>query len=87
VDQKDIKKHKNDIFRLFQVIAPDTRVVLPSSIGDDLQRFLKAAEADPPQSLKSFGLGGTKAEEVTGTLRVIYGLSRFAGGEEKPIRP
>ena len=37
VDEKDIKKHKNDVFRLFQVIAPDTRMVLPDSVGDDLQ--------------------------------------------------
>ncbi len=75
VGEKDIKKHKNDVFRLFQVIAPDTRMVLPASIGNDLQRFLQAVEADPPQSLKPFGLGGTKVDEVIGTLRAIYSLS------------
>jgi hypothetical protein len=77
LDEKDIKKHKNDVFRLFQIIAPDTRVVLPGSIGGDLQRFLQSVEADPPQSLKPFGLGGTKANEVIGTLRAIYGLSNL----------
>jgi len=75
VNEKDIKKHKNDVFRLFQIIAPDTRMVLPASIGNDLQRFLQVVEADPPQSLKPFGLGGTKVDEVIGTLRAIYGLS------------
>lgn len=75
VGEKDIKKHKNDVFRLFQVIAPDTRVVLPGSIGNDLQIFFQAVEADPPQSLKPFGLGGITADEVIGTLRTIYGLS------------
>ena len=74
MNEKDIKKHKNDVFRLFQIIAPDERVVLPDKIGDDLQGFLRAVEADPPQNLKSFGLGGTKAEEVIGTLRAIYTL-------------
>jgi hypothetical protein len=74
-DEKDIKKHKNDVFRLFQVIAPDTRVVLPGSIKDDLQRFIQAVEADPPKSLKPFGLGATKADEVIKTLRSIYELS------------
>jgi hypothetical protein len=77
LDEKDIKKHKNDVFRLFQIIAPDTRVVLPGSIGGDLQRFLQSVEADPPQSLKPFGLGGAKANEVIGTLRAIYGLSNL----------
>ena len=74
VDEKDIKKHKNDVFRLFQIISPDVRTALPDSIGDDLQRFLQAVEADPPQSLKPFGLGKTTADEVIGTLRAIYGL-------------
>ncbi len=76
VDVKDIKKHKNDVFRLFQVIFPDTRMTLPDSIGDDLQRFLKAVETDTPQSLKPFGLGATTVGQVFGTLRAIYGLSR-----------
>ena len=76
VDEKDIKKHKNDVFRLFQVIAPDTLMVLPDSVGDDLQRFLEAVEADPPQSLKTFGLVGITANEVIDTLRAIYKLSR-----------
>lgn len=75
VDEKDIKKHKNDVFRLFQVIAPDTRVVLPGSIGHDLQRYFQAVEAEPPQSLKPFGLGRITVDEVIGTLRAIYGLS------------
>ncbi len=76
VDEKNIKKHKNDVFRLFQVIAPDTRMVLSGSIRDDLQRFLQAVEADPPQSLKPFGLREITADEVIDTLRAIYKLSR-----------
>ncbi|MFC1859587.1 hypothetical protein ACFL9U_16390, partial [Thermodesulfobacteriota bacterium] len=75
VDEKDIKKHKNDVFRLFQVIAPDSHMVLPGKIGDDLQRFLQALEADPPQNLKPFGLGNTKVGEVIETLRTIYKLN------------
>jgi hypothetical protein len=74
VDGKDIKKHKNDIFRLFQVIAPDTRVILPEEIRDDLQRFLLSVEADPPKNLKPFGLRNVKVDEVIVTLRAIYGL-------------
>lgn len=39
VDSKDIRKHKNDVFRLFQVISPELRVDLPQSIADDMTRF------------------------------------------------
>ena len=75
VDEKDIKKHKNDVFRLFQVIALDTRKVLSVSIKEDLQRFIDAVEAHPPQSLKPFGLGEMTVDEVIGNLREIYSLS------------
>ena len=75
VNKSDIKKHKNDIFRLFQILEPDTRLALPGLIGEDLNRFLQKVEADPPLSLKPFGLKGTSIGQVIGTLREIYGLS------------
>jgi hypothetical protein len=75
VDGNDIKKHKNDIMRLFQVIEPDKRVTLPDVIKSDMQRFLQAVIADPPQTLKPFGLGDTKFDEIIKMLRTIYDLS------------
>lgn len=75
VDERHIKKHKNDVFRLFQIIAPDIRMVLPGSMKDDLQRFLQAVEAEPPQSLKPFGLGDINAIAVINTFRAIYKLN------------
>ena len=74
VDGNDIKKHKNDVFRLFQVIEPDKRVVLPEVIKDDMQRFMEVVTADPPPTLKPFGLGGTKFEEIVELLQSIYDL-------------
>ena len=75
VDGNDIKKHKNDVFRLFQVIEPDKRVALPDVIKSDMQSFLEAVIADPPQTLKPFGLGDTKFDEIIKMLRNIYALS------------
>jgi hypothetical protein len=76
IDSKTINKHKNDVFRLFQLLAPDTRVALPGSIGDDLSRFLEAVTVHPPADLKPFGLPGMSVEEVFAALRSIYGLGR-----------
>jgi len=72
VDEKDIKKHKNDVFRLFQVIEPGQRITLPEKIKGDLQRFLDSVIADPPATLKPFGLGNTKFDEIVELLRNIY---------------
>ena len=75
VDRNDIKKHKNDVFRLFQVIEPDKRITLPKVVKGDMQRFMEAVIADPPPTLKPFGLGATPFDEIVELLRNIYDLS------------
>ncbi len=74
VDGNDIRKHKNDVFRLFQVIEPDKRVVLPDAIKGDMQHFLKAMIATPPATLKPFGLGNTQLADIVELMQNIYGL-------------
>jgi len=74
VNRNDIKKHKNDIFRLFQVIEPDKRIALQEVIKGDMQGFMEAVTADPPSTLKPFGLGGTKFDEIVESLRNIFDL-------------
>lgn len=75
IDEKKIRKHRNDVFRVFQLLAPGNEVELPSTIGDDLNRFLEAVEANPPDTLKPFGLGRMSVADVFEKLRSIYRLS------------
>jgi hypothetical protein len=75
IDSRDIKKHQNDIFRLFQILSPDLRTTLPESIGHDMQEFLQAMKSQETEiSLRDLGLGGLALDEVLGTLRQVYGL-------------
>jgi len=74
IDRHSIKKHKNDVFRLFQVVEPEKRLILPDAIRVDMQRFLEVVTADPPKTLKPFGLGDTKFDEIVAMLRTIYDL-------------
>ena len=74
VDWNDIKKHKNDIFRLIQVIDPGKLIPLPELIKGDMERFMDTVSADPPPNLKQLGLGSTKFDEIAELLRTIYGL-------------
>lgn len=53
---------------------PAKRIALPEIIKGDMQRFLEGMVADPPTTLKPFGLGGTKFEEIVELLRTIYDL-------------
>jgi hypothetical protein len=70
VDSKEIGKHKKDIFRLFQLLTPESSVQLPASIADDFKQFLDLMVQSPPD-LKSLGIR-TDAFEVVARLRTIY---------------
>lgn len=73
VDSRDIKKHKNDVFRLVAVITPDPINDVPEPIRKDLNRFLVAI-ADDTIDFKNLGLGSRKTDEVFAMLREKYGL-------------
>lgn len=40
VNDKDIRKHRQDVFRLFPLISADAKVRVPSLIYQDIQRFI-----------------------------------------------
>ena len=72
VNSKDIKKHKNDVFRLFQILSPELRVDLPEVVATDMARFLDALAEEPDLSLKNFGLGNLSVPDVIKILRNVY---------------
>ncbi len=74
VDSRDIRKHKNDVFRLFQVISPDTRVEMATGVKEDMAKFLMAMEAEDID-LRNLRIRGITVEEILGTLREIYSIT------------
>lgn len=72
VDSKDIKKHRNDVVRLYQLIAPATRVELPEKIAGDVRVFLDRAFEDGFEP-KQVGVRATNAE-VVAALCAVYGV-------------
>ena len=46
VDEKDIDKHRNDVFRLLLSLAPDDKLVLIDAIRADLQAFIDRLPRD-----------------------------------------
>ena len=59
VDSKNIKKHKNDVFRLAQLLAPDTRQQISAAIREDMRMFLTEMEHENVD-MKSLGIRGWK---------------------------
>ncbi len=74
VDSKNIKKHKNDVFRLAQLITANTRQILSTEIAKDMTDFLTAVK-DEEIDLKSIGVRGTDKKTVINLLYQCYGLN------------
>ena len=73
VDSKNIKKHRNDVLKISQLLAPTQTVTVSSSIMDDMRSFI-VEMASETIDLKQLGLRGITLEEILSNLNSIYGL-------------
>lgn len=73
VDSKNIKKHKNDVFRLGQLITEESRQALNEEIEADMKRFLNEIEKENI-NLKSLGIRGFSQKSIINLLQNCYGI-------------
>ena len=73
IDSKAIKKHKNDVFRLYQILNPDFGGEIPGKIKENLQEFISIARTEEID-FKSLGLGPMNLYSVLEDIRRIYAL-------------
>lgn len=77
ISRGDIKKHRNDIIRLSQLISPRARITLPDSIRADMAEFVVLALHDGAEP-KAFGVVGMTLEDVRSLLDAVYDLPGMA---------
>lgn len=70
VDSKDIKKHRNDIFRLVSLLNMNEKGIIPFDIKNDMSQFLNAM-MEEDINLKVLNIVGTK-EELIERLKKVY---------------
>lgn len=73
IDSKDIKKHKNDVFRLAANIDKDIKVYVIGQIKQDAEQFITMVK-DAPVDLKGLGIRNVIYEELIEVLINCYGL-------------
>lgn len=73
VDEKNIKKHRNDVARLLQILSPDAGYTLPDTVANDMRSFVEMATAETDYDPKQFKVNMTR-EDVANRLRVAYRL-------------
>lgn len=71
MDSKNIRKHKNDVFRLSALLGQNTKVKLSSEIQKDMRIFLGSI-AEELINLKQLGLNGYNQDQIISFLRTIY---------------
>jgi hypothetical protein len=72
VNSADIKKHKNDVFRLVAIADPEYSVVIPGTIAHDMATFASRM-ATEKIDLKSLGITGVTQDEMLAQLQGLYG--------------
>ena len=59
VDSKNIKKHKNDVFRLTELIDPTVKITAPQGVYTDVQEFVQRMQSESID-MKQLGLMGER---------------------------
>ena len=73
IKSKDIKKHKNDIIRLYRLLSAGRSISLPQSIRDDMVGFIEKYEQEPNINPKNLGIK-VEADVVFKRLKEYYQL-------------
>ena len=76
VNSEHIKKHRNDVFRLAQLLRPDRRIDLAEPIIKDLCKFVDSIRNDETLNPRAFGVPLPRVEGIA-LLENIYGLRNF----------
>ena len=74
IDTKSINKHRNDVFRLAQLLPTGAKIKLADGIVTDLRRFLAIIEKDTAFDPKSFDVPFSRDEGIS-LLRSAYGIT------------
>lgn len=73
VDEKNIKKHRNDLARLLQLLSPEASYELPDAVARDMRAFVDLATVDADYDPKQFKVNMTRGD-VADRLRTAYEL-------------
>lgn len=71
VDSKNIRKHKNDVFRLTVLLRADSKVKLSGTVYVDMREFLQKISAEKID-MKSLGMRGRSQSELIERIAAVY---------------
>lgn len=73
IDEKNIRKHRNDVARLLQLVAASAQYALPGTVADDMRAFIEQGAGEADFDPRQFKVNMTR-EDVAERLRAAYQL-------------
>jgi hypothetical protein len=74
IDSKTIKKHKNDVFRLYQILDPTSDPEAPETVKKDIREFISRMRVEEVD-LKSLGLRTGTRDGILAEISKVYRLA------------
>ena len=76
IDEKQLRKHKMDIFRLLLLLTPEDNFTIAESIKSDIANFVEVVKDDLPdkQIFKEMGAGNVDVKALFGLLIATFNL-------------
>jgi hypothetical protein len=73
IDEKNIRKHRNDVARLLQLVSASAQYVLPGPVADDMRSFVEQATSEADFDPRQFKVSMSR-EDIAERLRAAYQL-------------
>ena len=76
-NSKQLKKHKNDVFKLAMLFTGEERFKLPEPIKATLINFLKLVKEEIPTAdvFKAMGMKGAKGEDAFEVIKTVFNVT------------
>lgn len=74
VNDRDLRKHKDDVFRLFPLVKPDARIKISPTVETDLKQFIQIMTSEQID-LANLGLQNVSLKEILDTFEKIFAVS------------
>jgi hypothetical protein len=76
IDEKQLRKHKMDIFRLLLLLTTEDNFTIAESIKSDIANFVEVVKDDLPdkQIFREMGAGNVDVKELFGLLIGVFNL-------------
>lgn len=71
VNERDLKKHKNDVFRLFPLVEPNAQITVTPRVEADVRQFINAIRQEPI-NLAKLGVKGAALDEILRVLEKMF---------------